>query len=223
MFSIEISKHIRDITGFISVILLHDKAVLYSFYRWRKQKALLFWKHTMSERLFWHARSSCCLCSSLFCAFQFSFEKLPLFSKHSTYWDLFHESAFSWAWIPKHRELELHSATDHLQKGWLHHLAQLHRGVKEPKRQNSEYHLITLTRHLFALLSLIPCFKEHTPFLSTAQQVLSPHYRPSACAIKQTEVQLPTIIKVFNDISHRASNFSLFYSNIWAKHKVLLM
>lgn len=126
----EISKHIRDVTGFISVLLLHDKAALYSFYRWKKHKPLLFRKHTMTECLFWHECSSCCLYISLFYAFQFSFESLPLFSKHSTYWALFQESALSQPWIPKHMKLELHSATDHVQKGWLDHLAQLHTGVK---------------------------------------------------------------------------------------------
>lgn len=196
VFGTEISKHFRHITGFISTILLHGKAVLHSFYKWKKHEPLLFRKHTMTECLFWHAHSFCCLCVSLFYAFQFSFENLLLFSKHSTYWALFQESAFSWAWIPKHMTLDVHSATDHLQKGWSDHLAQLHVGVKQPQRQNSAHHLITLTRHPFALLSLIPCFMEHTPFLSTAQQGLSPHYHPSACAMQQTEMQLPSYVKV---------------------------
>lgn len=33
--------------------------------------------------------------------------------------------------------LDLHSATDHLEQGWLEHLAWLHRGTRQSQRQNS--------------------------------------------------------------------------------------
>lgn len=72
-------------------------------------------------------------------AFQFSFENLLLLIFEAQHF----LSSVSKVHIyvnptPKHRtKLDLRSVTDHLQKGWLDHLAQLHTGVRQSQRQNS--------------------------------------------------------------------------------------
>lgn len=74
MFGTEVSKRFRNITGFTTTICLQEKASLYSFYRWKKYKSLLFRQHINTKCPFWHAQS---LLPILY-AYQFSFKNLLL-------------------------------------------------------------------------------------------------------------------------------------------------
>lgn len=116
------------------MIILQDKAALYSFYRWKKHKSLLFRKHVKTECPLRHTVPAAYLYT-----FQFSFENLFLCIFEAQHFPSFVSKVHIYVNLtPKHRtKLDLRSVTDHLQKGWLDHLAQLHTGVSQSQRQNS--------------------------------------------------------------------------------------
>lgn len=135
-------------------------AALCSFYRWQKHKSLLFRRHVTTECLFWHVHSPCSL--SL-CISAFFWELAPLYFPSTELTKSCFKSQRVCKSEPQSTQCWTRTQlpTTRSKAGW-----STSPGCTDApdslRGRIQLYHLITLTRQLFALLSLTPGFMVHT-------------------------------------------------------------